>query len=117
MDRNFVVFFVAVDILILVFGGFFAYADLYMRQDTSRYHENTTLIDVAYSPLAYRPTYQYTEVDVHQEPLYEVVTEGSWTLDFFQISVIAVVVTLLWILATRQKNTEKQTDFSPAHSY
>ena len=111
MDRNFVVFLVAVDILILVFGGFLAYADLYMRPDTSRYHENTTLVDVEYSPLAYRPTYHYTEVDVHQEPLYDVVTQGSWTLDFFQISIIVVVVSLLWLLATRQKS-DQQTNQS-----
>jgi hypothetical protein len=103
MKRNFVVLFVAVDILIMALGGFLAYSDLYIRRDTSRNHENTTLIDVEYSLLAYRPTYQYTEI-INYEPAYVVVTEGSWTLDFFQISIIAVVVSLLWLLSTRQKS-------------
>lgn len=103
MDRNFVVLFVVVDVLILVFGGFIAYSDLYLRKDMSLNHENTTLVEVEYSPLGYRPTYQYTEI-INLEPAYVVVTEGSLTLDFFQISVIAVVVSLLWLLSTRQKN-------------
>jgi hypothetical protein len=113
MDRNFVVLFVAVDILILVFGGFLVYSDLYMRKDMSLNHENTTLIEVEYSPLSYRPTYDYWELDsVTKEPLHVVVTEGSLTLDFFQISIIAVVISLLWLLSTRQKVTEKQTQQS-----
>jgi hypothetical protein len=116
MDRNFVVLFVALDILILVFGGFFAYSDLYLRRDTSRNHAGTSLINVEYSALAYRPTYEYTEI-VNYEPAYVVVTEGSWTLDFFQISIIVVAVSLLWLLSTRQKDSGKQTDFSSAYSY
>jgi hypothetical protein len=116
MDRNFIVLFAVVDILILVVGGFLAYSDLYLRRDTSRNHAGTSLINVEYSPLAYRPTYEYTEI-VNREPSYVVVTEGSWTLDFFQISLIVVAVSLLWLLSTRQNDTEKQTNFSPTHSY
>ena len=103
MDRNIVVLFVVVDVLMLVVGGFIAYSDLYMRRDTSVNHTNTTLVEVEYSPLGYRPTYQYTEV-INEEPAYEVLTEGSLTLDFFQISIIAVAISLLWLLSTRQKS-------------
>jgi len=87
MDRNFVVLFVAVDILILALGGFFVYSDLYIRKDTSRNHENTTVTEVEYSLLSYRPTYEYYEV-VAGEAAYVVVTTGSWTLDFFQLSIM-----------------------------
>jgi hypothetical protein len=112
MKRNFVVLFVAVNVLILVFGGFLAYSDLYIRKDTSRYHENTTLVDVEYSPLAYRPTYQYYEVDQNKEPMYVVVTEGSWTLDFFQLSIIVTaIVDLLWLLYIRQKKGGISTSY------
>ena len=111
MDRNFVILLVTVDVLILVFGGFLAYSDLYLRKDSSLNHKDTKLINVEYSPLTYRPTYQYTEI-INKEPAYVVVTEGSLTLDFFQISIIIVAASLLWLLTTRQKDTKKQTDFS-----
>ncbi|PVX26833.1 MAG: hypothetical protein CW716_05200 [Candidatus Bathyarchaeum sp.] len=111
MSRNFVVLFVAVNVLILAVGGFLAYSDLYVRKDMSPYHENTTLIEVEYSPLAYRPTYEYWELDpqtvrkgMDPEPMYLVVTKGSLTLDFFQLSIIAVIISILWFLAMRQKS-------------
>jgi hypothetical protein len=111
MKRNSIVLFVAVNVLILVFGGFLAYSDLYIRKDTSRNHENTTLIDVEYSLLAYRPTYQYTEI-INYEPAYIVVTEGSWTLDFFQLSIIVMaIVDLLWLLYIRQKKVGISTSY------
>jgi len=105
MNRDFVVLFVAVNVLMLAVGGFLAYSDLYTRKDMSYSHGNTTLIDVEYSPLTYRPTYEYWELDQRtKEPMYEVVTEGSLTLDFFQISIIAVIISLLWFLTMRPKS-------------
>ena len=112
MSRDFVVLFVAVNVLILAVGGFLAYSDLYVRKDTSAYHENTTLVEVEYSPFAYHPTYEYWELDpetvnkqgVDPEPMYLVVTEGSLTLDFFQLSIIAVIISLSWFLYMRQKS-------------
>jgi hypothetical protein len=102
MKRNFVVLFVAVNVLMVALGGFLAYSDLYMRKDMSSYHENTTLIEVEYFPLGYRPTYEYYEVRNGETTC--VVSEGSWTLDFFQLSiVIAVIGSLLWHFSTRQK--------------
>ena len=112
MDRNFVVLFVVVNVLILAVGGFLAYSDLYIRKDISRYHENTTLVGVEYSPLAYRPTYEYVETNPTGEPLYEVVTEGSLTLDFFQLSIIAVIISLLWFLSKRQKSDQETNPVS-----
>ena len=103
MNREFVVLFVAVNVLMLAVGGFLSYSDLYTRRDMSYSHENTTLIDVEYSPLAYRPTYEYWEIR-SGEPAYLVVTEGSLTLDFFQISIIAFIVSLLWFLTMRPKS-------------
>ena len=107
MDRSFVVLFVVVNVLILAVGGFLAYSNLYMRKDTSRYHANTTLVGVEYSPLAYRSTYEYVETTKNGEPLFEVVTEGSLTLDFFQLSVIVVIISLLWFLSKRQKSDQE----------
>ena len=103
MNREFVVLFVAVNVLMLAVGGFLSYSDLYTRKDMSYSHTNTTLIDVEYSPLAYRPTYEYWEIR-GGEPAYLVVIEGSLTLDFFQISIIAFIVSLLWFIAMRPKS-------------
>jgi hypothetical protein len=119
MNRNFIVLFVAVNVLIMALGGFLAYSDLYVRKDTSDYHENTTLIGVEYSPLAYRPTYEYWELDpetvirgADPEPMYVVVTEGSLTLDFFQLSIIVMaIVDLLWLLYIRQKKVGISTSY------
>ena len=104
MNRDFVVLFIIMNVLIVAVGGFLAYSDLYTRKDISNYHENTTLIKVEYSPLAYRPTYQYWELDRNYQPLYAVVIIGSLTLDFFQLSVITVIISLLWFLSMRQKS-------------
>jgi hypothetical protein len=110
MKRNAVVLIVAVDVLILALGGFLTYSDLYMRDYTRRTHENTAVIDVEYSLLGYRPTYEYSE-NVNGETI---VSEGSLTLDFFQLSIIiAVIVSFFWLLSMNQKKaTDKQTNFS-----
>ena len=102
MNRDFVVLFVVVNVLILALGGFLVDSDL-SRRDGSRNHENTKLVGVELSPLAYRPTYEYTEI-TNQEPEYVVVTKGSLTLDFFQLSIIAVIISLLWFLTMRRKS-------------
>ena len=107
MDRNFVVLFVVANVLILAVGGFLSYSDLYMRTDYSRTHANTTLVGVEYSLLAYRPTYEYVETTTYGEPSFDVATEGSLTLDFFQISIIAVAISLLWFLSKRQKSAQE----------
>ena len=120
MSRDFVVLFFAVNVLILTVGGFLAYSDLYVRKDTSYYHENTTLTEVEHSLLAYRPTYEYWELDpktvnkpgVDPEPMYLVTTEGSLILDFFQVSIIVVVISLLWFLYMRQKSDRKESPVS-----
>lgn len=104
MSHKFIVLFVVVNVLILAVGGFLVYSDLYIREDTGRYHENTTLVDVEYSPFAYRPTYQYYELDQNKEPMYAVVTEGSWTLDFFQLSIIAVIASSLYIYLQNKRS-------------
>ena len=110
MKRNFIVLFVALDILILVLGGFLAYSDLYMREYSRRTHENTTVIEVEYFPLGYRPTYEYYEVR-NGETTY-VVSEGSWSLDFFQLSIIITVIgSLLWLLYIRQKKVGISTSY------
>jgi hypothetical protein len=109
MDRKFVVLFVAVNVLILALGGFLAYSDLYLRDYSMRTHGNTMVVDVEYSLLGYRPTYEYSE-NVNGETI---VSEGSLTLDFFQLSIIiAVIVSFFWLLSMNQKKaTDEQTKF------
>jgi hypothetical protein len=100
MKRSFVVLFVAVNVLIVALGAFIAYSDLYMKEYSRRTHENTAVIEVEHSPFGYRPTYEYYEVR-GGETIY-VVSEGSWTLDFFQLSIIVMaIVDLLWLLYIR----------------
>jgi hypothetical protein len=105
MNRKFVVLFVAVNVLVVALGGFLAYSDLYVREDVSRTHENTTVIGVEYFPLGYRPTYGYYEV-IGRKTTY-VVSEGSWTLDFFQLSIVVVIIgILLWRLSMKHRESE-----------
>ena len=111
MNRNFVVLFVAANVLMIALGGVFTYSDLYVRRDTSRYHENTEVIGVEYSLLCYRPIYEYDEI-VSGETVY-VVSEGSWTLDFLQSSIIvAAIACLLYVLSARQTSELKEQPVS-----
>ena len=106
MNRNFIFLFVAVNVLIIGLGGFLAYSDLYLRQYDTRWHLNTTVIDVEYVPLLYRPTYEYYDISLEKT----VVTRGSWILDFFQLSVLIMVIAdIMWLLP--QKNKSLETNF------
>ncbi|MFC1487837.1 hypothetical protein ACFLRN_09160 [Thermoproteota archaeon] len=94
--RNLFVLIVVVNILIITFGGFLAYSDLYLREYSTRNHESTSVIEVEYSPLGYRPTYEYFD----KAPKKTVVTRGSLTLDFFQLSVLVMAIAdVLWFLS------------------
>jgi hypothetical protein len=111
MKRNFVVLFVAVNVLVVVCGGFLAYSDLYIREYSIRTHSDTAVIDVEYSLLVYRPTYEYYQDS--GGALTYVVSVGSWTLDFFQLSiVVAVVASLLWFLSTTRTKTANEQTYS-----
>ena len=100
MNRNFIVLFIAVNVLIVGLGGFLAYSDLYNREYSVRSHTNTEVIEVEYSPLGYRPTYEYYDIT----PKKTVVIRGSWTLDFFQVSILVMAVAdVIWILSKKQK--------------
>ncbi|MCW4034768.1 MAG: hypothetical protein NWF03_05330 [Candidatus Bathyarchaeota archaeon] len=100
MDRNFVAFFVAVNVLVVVIGGVLSYSDVNLKTYTGASHQNTQVTGVEYSPLMYRATYQYYDVKDGQT----VVTVGSWTLDFLQVVVLVIVVVdLLWFLFEKQK--------------
>jgi len=106
MNRNFIVLFVAVNALIIGLGGFLAYSDLYMREYSGRSHTNTEVIEVEYSILGYTPTYEYYDNGLEKT----VVTRGSWTLDFLQVSVLIMVIAdVMWLLS--QKNKSLETNF------
>ncbi len=99
MNRNFIVLFVAVNVLIIGLGGFLAYSDLYMREYSVRSHTNTEVIEVEYFPLGYLPTYEYYDKGLEKT----VVSRGSWTLDFFQISVLVMAIAdVMWLLSQRK---------------
>jgi hypothetical protein len=105
MKRNFVVLFVAVNVLVVAFGGCFVCYDLYLREYSTRTHDDTAVIEVEYSLLMYRPTYEYYE---NRQTAY-VVSKGSWTLDCFQLSiVIAVIGSLSWHLSRRQNKEQTE---------
>jgi len=99
MNRNLLVLIVAVNVLIISLGGILAYYDLYMREYDRRTHESTRVIEVEYYPLGYRPTYEYYEISLKKI----VVTRGSWTLDFLQISVLVMAIAdVIWLLSQRK---------------
>ena len=106
MNRNFIVLFVAVNVLTIGLGGFLAYSELYMREYSVRSHTNTEVIEVEYSPLGYTPTYEYYDNGLKKT----VVTRGSWTLDFFQLSILIMAIAdVMWFLS--QKNKSLKTNF------
>jgi hypothetical protein len=103
MNPRFFTLLIVVNVVVVTLGGFLAYSDLYLRKYDTRWHANTTVIDVEYAPLVYRPTYKY--YDIH--PGKTVVTIGSWTGDFFQLSIIIIVIAdLVYILLKKRKNNE-----------
>ena len=112
MDRNLVVLFIAINVVVVAFGGILSYADVYMKNYTGTSHENTEITDVEYGLLVYRVTYQYYDVKQKETA----VTVASWTLDCLQLSILVVaVVDLLWVLFEKQKKpkTGFQSENSP----
>jgi hypothetical protein len=102
MNHKFFTLFIAVNVLIVTLGGFLAYSDLYLREYDTRWHANTKVIDVEYAPLVYRPTYEY--YDIYPEKT--VVSLDSWTVDFFQLSIIIMAIAdLVWISSKRERVT------------
>ena len=100
MNRNFIVLLIAANVLIIGLGGLLAYSDLYAREYSGWTHTNTEIIEVEYSPLGYRPTYEYYDV----QPNKTVVTHGSWTLDFFQVSVLVMAIAdVIWFISNKKR--------------
>ncbi|PVX23534.1 MAG: hypothetical protein CW691_10380 [Candidatus Bathyarchaeum sp.] len=100
MNRNFVMMAIVVNVLVVVFGGVLSYSDVNSKTYTGSAHQNTQIIDVEYSPLMYRATYQYYDMKDQQT----VVTVGSWSLDFLQVSILVIAVAdLLLLLFEKQK--------------
>jgi hypothetical protein len=87
------------NVVIVTFGGFLAYSDLYLRKYDTRWHANTTVIDVEYVPLVYRPTYKYYDI----RPGKTVVTIGSWSVDFFQLSIIIMAIADLGYISSKRE--------------
>ena len=102
MNRNFILLFIVINALVIGFGGFITYSDLYLREENSYSIINSTVINVEYLPFGYRPTYEYyiRSTDAPEQ----IVSEGSYTLDFFQFSILIVVISdLFWINFERKK--------------
>jgi hypothetical protein len=65
------------------------------------------LTEVEYLPLMYRPTYDYYYGSSIQESEH-IISKGSWSLDFFQLSiVIMVIANLAWISFERKPKKGK----------
>ena len=110
MDRNFIVLFVAVNILIIGLGGFMVYSDLNLREYSSRYQFDMKVIKVEYLPLVYRPTYDYYYGNNPQD-VEHIISKDGWSLDFFQLSIIIMIITdLAWISFERQKRKVAETE-------
>jgi hypothetical protein len=98
---------VAVNVLVVAFGGLFAYSDLYMRTYETRSHTNTRVVSVEYGLLVYRPTYEYYDI----KPEVTRISRGSWAFDFFQLAIFVMVIADIgWYLAKRQTKQVALTD-------
>jgi len=104
VNNNLVFLIISVNILVIGFGALIAISDLYLRQNTGYTQIDRKLIGVEYLPLGYRPTYEYY---LHQNSSAEfqyVVSEGSYTLDFLQLSIVIMAIfDALWFLIERKK--------------
>ena len=97
MNRNFIILFCIVNLLVIGFGGFVAYSDLYLRNYSSRYQFDMKVTQVEYFPLVYRPTYDYYYGASISDSIH-IVAKGSWSLDLFQFSILIMVIAdLFWI--------------------
>ncbi|MEJ2280422.1 MAG: hypothetical protein P8X97_00660 [Candidatus Bathyarchaeota archaeon] len=103
MNRDFIILFLVVNVLVIGFGGFIAYSDLYLREYSSRYQHYIKVTEVDYLPLVYRPTYDYYYgVSTHDAE--HIISKGSWSLDLFQFSILIMVLAdLFWINFERKK--------------
>lgn len=106
MNRFFVLF--VVNFLVVALGGFLAYSDLNLRQYDTREHLNTTVVDVEYAPLLYRPIYEYHDI----RPQEIMISHGSWTVDFLQLAILVMaIVDLSWIYLRYKKKTDGPVNF------
>ena len=100
MRRNAAVLLVLVNVLVVGFCGVLAYSDLNTRVYSIKSHSTTRVVSVEYGVLSYLPTYQY--YDRGQDQV--MVTQGSWTFDFFQFAVVVmVIVDIRWFYVNKQK--------------
>jgi hypothetical protein len=107
MNRNFIVLAVAVNILTIGLGGFIVYSDLNLREYSSPYQHEVKVTEVEYLPLVYRPTYDYYYGSSIQESEH-ITSKGSWSLDFFQLSIVIMVIAdLVWISFERNKKSDR----------
>lgn len=91
---------VAVNVLVIAFGGLFAHSDLYIRNYETRSHTNTRVVGVEYGLLVYRPTYEYYDI----RPEITRISPGSWAFDFFQLSVLIMAIAdVVWIYFKRKE--------------
>ena len=95
-----VVLLILVNVLVVGFFGVLAFSDLNIRNYSTISHSTTRVVSVEYGVLSYRPTYQY--YDRGQDQV--IVTQGSWTFDFFQFAVLVMaIVDIRWFYINKQK--------------
>jgi len=100
MRNNPVVLLVLVNVLVIGFYGVLAFSDLNTRTYSINSHSTTRVVSVEYGVLSYRPTYQY--YDRGQDQV--MVTQGSWTFDFFQFAILVMaIVDIRWFYVNKQK--------------
>ena len=104
MNNNLVFLIISVNILVIGFGAIISISDLFLRQNTGYTQIDRKLIGVEYLPLGYRPTYEYYLSQNSSAELHHVVSEGSYTLDFLQLSIVIVAIAdALWVFIERKK--------------
>lgn len=107
MKSKFFHFIALLNILTISLGAFLAYSDLNLRQYDTREHLNTTVTDVEYSVLFYRPTYEYYD----KRPAKIMETTGSWTFDFFQSSIFLMAIVDVSLIYSHHKKEKLFTKF------
>ena len=83
---------------------------LYPERIWYRYQFDIKITEVEYLPLVYCATYDYYYGTSIQELEYTI-SKGSWSLDFFELSIIIMVITdLVWISFERQQKKESYAE-------
>jgi len=82
----------------------------FLKEYANRYQFDIKITEVEYLPFVYYANYDYYYGTSIQELEYTI-SKGSWSLDFFELNIIIMVISdLVWISFERQQKKESYAE-------